>query len=418
MTVTPSKAQIISKTTPQRISTPGNPVPAKTTTNCIAKPTAPVVSNVVTQTDSNTSLAVYKEQEKDAIKSWNQTVKVNTCSSKTDSEDVIIVDGIEISNEPEQKRRRVSAEKAPEGVRGTVSNKSVANETDVPKPVIVSEEPVKSAQSKNNVVNKANNSGKGETDDVVIVDPPPTNAAINTPVSQQKPSVDNHSQNNNNVSSSSMEVSNRRNKRRNSKKANSADLIIDVDEIDGGINTSAAYPPISPLSGTVQSPNLSVLIPTSAAKANQTAEVTNISPQNIEGQCTLTQMSPQSKTRTVVSPPIIPQKQNSTPGLPTSTTPLKNLGTHSLSPPISPQQAIGVHGLIPPMSPQQKISKKSNIPKYNCGDCGKCFPSNAALTKHHRTHTAIKPFECDVCGKRYSVKQSLKNHIHTHFKEK
>ncbi|NXX44344.1 ZN175 protein, partial [Tricholaema leucomelas] len=52
---------------------------------------------------------------------------------------------------------------------------------------------------------------------------------------------------------------------------------------------------------------------------------------------------------------------------------------------------------------------------YSCGNCGKSFASNSALSYHHWLHTGEKPYSCAVCGKSFTTSSHLNRHclIHT-----
>ena len=52
--------------------------------------------------------------------------------------------------------------------------------------------------------------------------------------------------------------------------------------------------------------------------------------------------------------------------------------------------------------------------EYNCGRCGKGFPSPSRLTAHLVTHTKVKPYECKECGKFFSSQGALYNHAGVH----
>ncbi|XP_053307096.1 uncharacterized protein LOC128469301 [Spea bombifrons] len=72
----------------------------------------------------------------------------------------------------------------------------------------------------------------------------------------------------------------------------------------------------------------------------------------------------------------------------------------------------------PPPQAQPSKPKRTRDKLFMCPECTKCFPSNAELIRHHRTHTGEKPFACTDCGRAFSKKSNLITHYKLHTGEK
>jgi len=54
------------------------------------------------------------------------------------------------------------------------------------------------------------------------------------------------------------------------------------------------------------------------------------------------------------------------------------------------------------------------IRPHRCEWCSKDFPEKSALKRHMQVHTGDKPFECpykDNCGKKFAAATNLKKHM-------
>lgn len=398
--------------------------------------TAPVTSNSLTvestisgEASPNTKKKM-KAHEKDAIQSWidSQPMEVD----KAEDDIIIVDDTADTSDFNRQKpQEEIKSEKlANQGGIGTpYSQPSVSVVKTLVKPNYTS------------IVDKQNAATvidiKTEQDDIVLIDIKDSNSKPVVP--QQQIPVKAQTQANIIQRRSSEKsvvppvVQTCRPTTRTSSEG-TPELIIDIDDIDGDSNSSrmrgAQYVTQTSMGSPSFTPPRRISTPDrySADRA-----IPNLPPEsNLIGQEQYYYVSRQSRSATnPLSPPMSPQARlHQPPSASSMAQPPSALVspmpqhrsahsyTTSMSPPISPHQIAGVQGqgqivLMPPMSPQQK----PGIQRYNCGDCGKGFTSNAALTQHHRTHTGVKPFECDVCGKTFSAKQSVKQHIlKQHFK--
>ncbi|KFO60867.1 Zinc finger protein 256, partial [Corvus brachyrhynchos] len=55
---------------------------------------------------------------------------------------------------------------------------------------------------------------------------------------------------------------------------------------------------------------------------------------------------------------------------------------------------------------------------YECGECGKRFPTTNELLMHQRVHTDERPFRCPDCGKGFKENSSLIVHRRVHTGER
>lgn len=57
-----------------------------------------------------------------------------------------------------------------------------------------------------------------------------------------------------------------------------------------------------------------------------------------------------------------------------------------------------------------KQIKSNRLAQHKCNVCSLAFSKKSNLTRHHRTHTNLRPFECDECGARFKHKYYVATH--------
>ena len=405
--------------------------------------TTPVTSNsltVVTTTSGEASpntMKKLKAQEKDAIQSWIDSQPMDV--DKAD-DDIIIVDDAVITSELTRKKSKVEIDSnklVNQGSHGTTVNSN--NKAFGQQSVSVVRTPVKPSYT--SIVDKQKTATvidiKTEQDDIVLIDIKDRNSKPvvpqqQTPVKVQTPANIIQRTSSEKTAVQTVVQACRPTTRTSSK--GTPELIIDVDDIDGASNSNRIRGAQYVTQASMRSPSFTPPRRISTPDRHSADRgMPTLTPQsNISGQeqyyyvsrqqgPTINPLSPSMSLQARLHQPPLASPMAHPPSALVSPMPQHHSAhshTTSLSPPMSPHQLAGAQGqgqipLMPPISPQQK----QGIQRYNCGDCGKGFTSNAALTQHHRTHTGVKPFECDVCGKTFSAKQSVKQHIlKQHFK--
>ncbi|XP_045494420.1 histone-lysine N-methyltransferase PRDM9-like isoform X1 [Colias croceus] len=80
--------------------------------------------------------------------------------------------------------------------------------------------------------------------------------------------------------------------------------------------------------------------------------------------------------------------------------------------------------------PEREIDKNSTVEfvynatngilsgKAMCVTCGKHFATRAAMVRHERTHSGVRPYACDVCQRAFTQKEVLRRHQLTHQAER